>query len=213
MYCTQADLYSKGSLPRGALRNPGRLLSGVDTSADTLELGEHGLADGVAVELRAEGDGSLPNPLTAGTTYYVVNAEDNRFQVSATQGGAAVDLTTTGDRTIVIGKLPKDEAIAEASALIDDMLPAHVVPLTAPYPEIVRVTCAQLAVAILLTATGGSSEALGKTLDYAQKRLERWSKGVPIRGTNHPTSANLSAGSSSLVSTSANPWRTYGGTR
>lgn len=39
---------------------------------------------------------SLPSPITLFTTYYVVNAGLNTFQISTTLGGSAVDITTAG---------------------------------------------------------------------------------------------------------------------
>jgi len=48
--------------------------------------------------------GGLPAPLVAGTTYYVVavNSGTNQIQVSATKGGSAISLTTTGTGTNTI---------------------------------------------------------------------------------------------------------------
>lgn len=40
--------------------------------------------------------GTLPAPLVAGTTYYVVAVANNNIQVSATKGGSAISLTTAG---------------------------------------------------------------------------------------------------------------------
>lgn len=40
--------------------------------------------------------GGLPGGLSGGTYYYVVNAATNTFQVAATVGGSAIDLTTQG---------------------------------------------------------------------------------------------------------------------
>lgn len=40
--------------------------------------------------------GTLPVPLVAGTTYYVVAVSNNNIQISATKGGAAITLTTAG---------------------------------------------------------------------------------------------------------------------
>lgn len=48
--------------------------------------------------------GTLPAPLVAGTTYYVVavNSGGNTIQISATKGGAAISLTTAGVGTQTI---------------------------------------------------------------------------------------------------------------
>lgn len=39
---------------------------------------------------------TLPTPLSSNQAYYVVNASGNTFQVSLTQGGAAIDITDSG---------------------------------------------------------------------------------------------------------------------
>jgi microcystin-dependent protein len=55
----------------------------------------HGLSNDWPVQFSTTG--SLPTGLTAGTTYYVVSATTNTFQVAATAGGAAI--TTSGSQS------------------------------------------------------------------------------------------------------------------
>lgn len=55
----------------------------------------HGLSNGQAVVLRTTG--ALPTGLVAGTSYYVVNAAADSFQLSATAGGAAI--ATSGSQS------------------------------------------------------------------------------------------------------------------
>ncbi len=183
-YCTESDLYDFG-IPRGAIPNGGRLAADppASTSTNAIELDGHGFASGDLVAFRAEGGGSLPSPLAEGTTYYALPVNDTHFQVSLTDGGAAVDLTTAGSGVVVLTPLPIDAAIAFASALIDNMIPAHAVPLAEPYPPIVVMTCAELAAAKLAARSGSSSVSLTATADAARKRLEHWAKGIPLRGT------------------------------
>lgn len=50
--------------------------------------------------------GALPGGLSRRTTYYVVNADGETFQLSATSGGSAVDLTDAGSGTNFVGELP-----------------------------------------------------------------------------------------------------------
>jgi hypothetical protein len=57
----------------------------------------HGLTNGTAVTIR----GSAPLPLVLGATYYVVGATANDFQLSATSGGPAIDITAA--KTIAVG--------------------------------------------------------------------------------------------------------------
>lgn len=208
-YCSQADLYSFG-LPRGGTPNPGRLASTVESDDDTIELDVHGFSLGDPVRLRAESGGALPAPLTAGATYYAVPVDESHFKLSATAGDGAIDFTADGTRVVVIAPLPIDAAILWASRIIDDMLPAHAVPLEEPYHELIIATCAELAAGKLLALRGSASKSLGEMIQYAQKRLERWGKGVPLRGANVPPAANLAVGTSAPHSDTRG-WSRYGG--
>lgn len=51
----------------------------------------HGLSNGQAIVLRTTG--ALPTGLAAGATYYVVNAATNSFQLAASAGGSAINLS------------------------------------------------------------------------------------------------------------------------
>lgn len=201
-YCNPSDLYDYG-LPRGGVPNPGRLIASVSAASNAFELDVHGFENGDPVVLRAEAGGSLPAPLVEGTTYYAVPLTESTFSLSLTDGGSAVDLTSSGLNVIVVAPLPIAKAIDFASALIDDMIPAHAVPLTAPYPPIVVMTCAELAAAKLSGRAGGASVSLASAADAARKRLERWGKGIPIRGTN------TEAQKSTLVSQYTAPVATF----
>lgn len=207
--CVTADLYSYG-LPRGGTPNPGRLASTVSTSANTIALEEHGFDAGFPVRLRAEAGGSLPSPLAEGVEYYALPVDDGHFSLSAAPEGAAIDLTTTGARFVVIAPLPTEAAIEWATGVIYDMVPAHIVPMTAPYPPLIVATCAELAAGKLLALRGSSSKSLGEMLQWAQKRLERWSKGVPVRGINQQRAANLSVGTT-LPYPDSRGWSRWGG--
>lgn len=74
----------------------------VDTSGDLINYNINGLLNGQTVEFTSTG--ALPGGLTVGVIYYVVNATDVSFQVSLTNSGAAVNLTTqgTGTHTVII---------------------------------------------------------------------------------------------------------------
>lgn len=71
----------------------------VDTGADTIAVTVSGLEVGMIV--RFTSSGGLPTGLTAGTAYYVIDAV-NPIQVSATRGGATVNLSTQGTGTHTI---------------------------------------------------------------------------------------------------------------
>jgi hypothetical protein len=61
----------------------------------------HGMANGLKIVLATSG--ALPTGLAAGTTYYIINATANTFQLSLTPGGAAVNTTgiQSGTHTLV----------------------------------------------------------------------------------------------------------------
>ncbi len=182
-YCARADVYAFG-VPRGAIPHEGRLALSVDTTANTFALGDHSFATGDPVHFRAEIGGSLPAPLVAGVVYYAIATTDDTFQVSAALLGAAIDLTTAGSEILVIAPLPIDQAIAYGARVIDQALVAHGVPLEAPYPELVVMTNAELAAGKLGYFSGGTSKSLADMIVVAQKRLDDWARGVPVRGAN-----------------------------
>lgn len=208
-YCDPADLYAFG-LPRGALPNPGRLVASVSVADDAITLDGHGFESGDPVSFRAEAGGSLPAPLVAGTSYYALPITGDTFSVSATVGGSAVNLTTAGANTLAIAPRPIAAAITWSSRLIDDMLPAHVVPLTEPYHPLVRMTCAELSAGKLLGLQGAASKSLSEMIDAAHKRLARWAKGIPLRGDNVPTAAQK-ATSATVPYADRRGWNRHGG--
>lgn len=209
-YCDPSDVYEYG-IPRGSVPRNGRLAYAVDTTNDTIELGGHGFAAGDEVTFRAEAGGSLPSPLVEGTTYYVLAVSDYLFQVSATSGGSAIDLTTEGESVVVIPPDPVPGACEWGARVIDDQMPAHAVPLTSPYPEIVVVTNAELAGWKLASKTGSATTTLTDMVKETRARLARWAAGAPIRGTNAPTSTSQAA--SAAVPRTTGSWNRYWGIR
>lgn len=211
LYCAPGDLYAHG-IPRGSVANPGRLAAKVLASTNAFTLDVHGFDAGDPVTVRAQAGGSLPAPLVEGVQYFAVPLTESTFSVSATVGGSVIDLTTDGSNVVVIAPLPIDKAIAMASAAIDDMLPDHVVPLSQPYPPIIVITCAQIAAGQLAGLIGATSMALADIVDKAQKRIERWAAGVPIRGSNSPAVRAGLAVTATASSSEADAWRRVGGT-
>ncbi len=207
-YCSPSDLYSYG-LPRGALASPGRVLDSASAVGDTLTLDGHGFVSGDVVQFRALDGGALPFPLVEGASYYAIAVDDWRFRVSATSGGDAVDLTTAGASFVVIAPLPVQARIDKHRRLIDEALSAHAISAIdeANPPEILRMTNAELAAQDLLALTGKQSSSLTALWDAAQKRLERWARGVPVRAADAPVSAQLA----SYAAVAVSPWRRFGG--
>ena len=190
-YCTITDVYNAG-LPRGSLPNPARLIASVSVSTNLLTLDGHGLSSGQPIEFRAD-NGSLPAPLSEGTTYYAIPSTDSAFAVASVAGGNAIDITTTGSNVLVIVPLPFEEWIDWASAIVESFLPAHLVPLDSPYPALVVSVTADLAAMRGLQFVGGAQIDQQARLLNAQRTLEKWGKGQPIRGANAPRIVNVSA--------------------
>lgn len=67
----------------------------------------HGLPNGTPVVFSTTG--ALPTGLTAGTTYYVINASTDTFQVAATPLGAAIDTSGAGSGTHTAVAVPVGE--------------------------------------------------------------------------------------------------------
>lgn len=207
-YCVQADLYAFG-VPRGSVPNPGRLsLPSARASTDALDLDVHGFDLNSAVTVRAESGDALPVPLAPSTTYYAIPVTESSFKLATAPDGPPIDLTTDGGSVIVIAPLPVAQAIAWASRVLDESLPEHVVPLTAPFAQIVIMTCAELAAAKLVGVQGSTAKSLADLVVIAGNRVARWAAGVPIRGENAPPAAGLSA---TRAASDATGWRTFGG--
>lgn len=66
-------------------------------STDAFTSYAHGFSTGDRVILQAPEGGTLPTGVSANTAYWVVNAATDTFQLSATQGGAAINLTADGE--------------------------------------------------------------------------------------------------------------------
>src|SRR5690242_15137565 len=152
-YASRRDVYDYG-LPRGTLGMPARLVESSLAATDVLELDGHGFETDDPVILRAAEGGTLSAPLVAGTTYYAINLSDSTFQLAAAAGGAAIDLTTDGVSMLVATPLPFDKVLEFYSRFVDSFLPAHAVPLVAPYPDVVVATVAELAAKKLLHLCG-----------------------------------------------------------
>lgn len=195
-YATRSDLDDFGGLPDGALSNGGRLVASVSVTGNTLELDAHGFVTNETLTVRPADDGVLPAPLVEGTTYYAIRVSDERFSLSLTEDGAAIDLTTAGTGgTFVVKPLPIDRYLALYSRWVDDHLPAHLVPLVADddgaFPLVIVHIVAQLAGKALLNRDGKSSEIVDKAEIVAMAQLARWAKGIPVRDAGMTASANL----------------------
>lgn len=78
------------------------VVDGTGVTNNTLAATNHGLANDQRVRvLRLPGTGAVPTGLAENTTYFVVGTANDTFQLSATQGGAAIDITAEGGVIVV----------------------------------------------------------------------------------------------------------------
>jgi hypothetical protein len=75
----------------------------VDVTADTFYVPSHGYSNGDTVVVY--GVSAVPGGLVAGTLYYVVNKTTDTFQLSATNGGSAINITDHGSADNLLSKL------------------------------------------------------------------------------------------------------------
>jgi hypothetical protein len=80
------------ALPHNLVENPNAVTA--NTTTNKLSAAGHNYQDLDPVTFATSG--TLPAPLDATVTYFVLNAAENDFQVALTPNGSAVDLTTTG---------------------------------------------------------------------------------------------------------------------
>ena len=71
----------------------------VDDTTDIITIAGHGLVDGDSIKYTVTVGETPIAGLTSGTTYYVVSATANTFQLAATSGGAPIDITLQGTGT------------------------------------------------------------------------------------------------------------------
>lgn len=76
---------------------PAVTVSAVDTSADTLTSAAHGYPVNTPVSYTT--DGTQIGGMAKEALYYVINPTTNTFQLAATRGGTAIDLTSAGSGT------------------------------------------------------------------------------------------------------------------
>ncbi len=72
-------------------------------ATDVFTSAGHGLANDTPIYVSSTL--TLPTGLTASTTYYVINTATDTFKLSATLGGASVDITTDGTGTLYVWRV------------------------------------------------------------------------------------------------------------
>lgn len=86
-----------------------KTISTVDDTNDELDSTAHGFVDGDRVKVYATT--TIPAGLSTSRTYYVVGASANSFSLALTEGGAEIDITSTGAGTIYAYKVDDSEPV------------------------------------------------------------------------------------------------------
>jgi hypothetical protein len=197
LYCSRRDV--NRWLPSGEITGSSRLAASVIGTNDTITLDGHGLETDDEVTVRAVEGGSLPAPLVEGTVYYAIRLTNATFKLAATAGGGAINITADSSSVIVIKQPPYDDVIEYYSRWADTFIP-HLAPLTAPIHPLVKGIVAELSAKKLLNLDGKSSEILNQAELAAKAQLERFAKGVTLRGAAITASANKAVSSTSVSS-------------
>ena len=93
----------------------------VDAGTNTITVTAHGWSAAQPVRFSVVG-GTLPGGLSASSVVYVRSPATDTFEVSATAGGAAINITTTGSGTIYVW--PVVDAAAGLFTPVSGVLPA-----------------------------------------------------------------------------------------
>lgn len=192
LYCSHSDVTRR--LPPGALTAIAGLTGSSLAATNEITYEGHGLETNDPVTVRTLANGVLPAPLVAGVTYFVIRLTSAAFQLAATSGGAAIDLTTDSF-TLVVARDPDfDMWIEFYSRWADTSLPAHLVPLgrTEPVHPLVRGLVADMVAERMFNISGQPSTEAMKSLEIATAaQLARFAIGLPLRGAAATISTNL----------------------
>jgi hypothetical protein len=197
LYCSRADVNRR--LPFGSIVSSAAIVASSLATSNVVTCDGHGLETNDAITVRAAEGGSLSAPLVEGTTYYVRRINASAFELAATVGGAAIDITSDAIEMMVIREPSYDEHIEFYSRWADAFLPAHLVPLQAPIHPTVLGIVADLAAKKILAISGQDSKILDSAELASKAMLERFAAGLPLRGAAVTASANLAVTSSNLT--------------
>lgn len=203
-YCSPEDVYRLG-VPRGSLDEPVRAVSSVDTLANTIAVAGHGyeLDDGIG--FHAFPGGELAGGLAHATVFYArpVVGSSSLFQVAASPGGAALDLTSSGTAFGVASDTNSFIRlhIRAWSQVVHRYIPAHAMPLTRDvsgrYPMTVRQIVAVLSGESASDARGRSNARVSELAGRTRESMKLLLSGLPTRDTGITTEeTNLARGAS-----------------
>lgn len=202
--CEAADVWSV--ISSGSVPNGGRLCSSALAASDVFELDCHGFATDTPIRFRTEDGGAFPGGITAGTTYYAIPIDESRFQAAASAGGAAVSMLSDGELVVVMRDRPVNAAILMASAHVAPALRGNAEPASlAEVPYQVRSLVALYAARILRVWSERDHADLAPLVADAEKRLDKFMRGIPTGGPDATAPSNLAIARSG--------WRTAGVTR
>lgn len=88
-----------------------------DLTNNKILMPAHGLSNGERVPFWG---GTPPAPLVEGTIYFVVNATTDDFQVAATSGGSAIDLTAQADQDVLCARIVPETFGAQGTYTLND---------------------------------------------------------------------------------------------
>ncbi len=204
LYCSRTDVNRR--IPLGSIVSPAGIVASSIAATNVITFDGHGLETDDEVTVRALEGGTLSAPFVEGTVYFARRLTNATFSLAATAGGAVIDITTNGVSMMVTKEPLYDEHIEFYSRWADAFLPAHLVPLgrTEAVHPTVKGIVAELTARKLLNI-GGQDSALLAAAELANKAmLERFAKGLPLRGAAATASANLAV-TSTLDSTTSDP--------
>ena len=87
-----------------------------DLTAETIKRAAHGLVTNDKIVFTG---GTPPGGLTEGTVYFVITATTDDFQVAATQGGAAINLTSQAGDGVVCSKIIEEVFAAQGTHTVN----------------------------------------------------------------------------------------------
>lgn len=87
----------------------------VDITADTVKVPAHGFAANQKIAIYGD---TVPAGLTEGTVYFAVTITTDTFQVSATSGGAAINLTGEPGRKCVVAAIVEETFGAQGTLAV-----------------------------------------------------------------------------------------------
>lgn len=90
----------------------------VDTTAETIEDPDNAFVDDENVVFVG---GAPPAPLVEGTVYWIITRTAANYQVSATQGGGAINLTDQGDQDVRAWQIREETFASDGTFNLNDV--------------------------------------------------------------------------------------------